>query len=71
MIKRIFERWQAIKSLIIAEEYFLTVANHHNPYGEKRLGPIKYEYMSNTFRSYFYTFVKEHIKNLDLKNYED
>jgi len=65
MIKRIIERWQAIKSLINAEEYFLTVANQHNPYGEKRLGPIKYDYMANTNRSLFYVFVNEHIKNLD------
>ncbi len=66
MIRNIIERWQAIKELLFAEEYFLTTANHHNPYGETRLGPIKYNYLSNTNRELFYHFVKTHIDNLNL-----
>ena len=58
------EKLKAIWKLLISEEYFLTVANQHNPYGEKELGPIRYEYFSNTNRELFYIFINDHIKNL-------
>ena len=57
------EKLKAIWKLLTSEEYFLVVANQYNPYGEKELGPIKYEYMTNTDRELFYVFVKDHMKN--------
>lgn len=60
------EKLKAIWKLWKSEEYFLTVANQKNPYGLRYLGPIKYEYMSNTDRELFYIFVKDHIHNLEL-----
>lgn len=68
MIKKIIERWKAIKALITSEEYFLTVANQKNPYGEPWRGPILYDYIANTDRELFYVFIKEHIKNLETDN---
>lgn len=59
---------KAIWRLWKSEEYFLTVANQKNPYGAIYLGPIKYEYMTNTNRGMFYQFVKDHIHNLELNN---
>ena len=70
MFKRIKERWKAIKSIINAEEYFLTVANHKNPYASRNIVPIKYDYFSNTNRGLFFTFIKDHIKNLNLNTNE-
>ena len=70
MFKRIKKRWKAIKALINSEEYFLTVANQKNPYGEHKLGPIQYEYFKNTNRGLFFTFIKDHIKNLNLNTNE-
>ena len=63
MFKRIKERWKAIKAIINGDEYFLTVAYQYNPYGKKELGPIKYEYFTNSDRELFWTFVHDHIEN--------
>lgn len=70
MFKRIKERWKAIKAIISAKEYFLTIANQENPYGEIELGPIKYKYFTNTNRGLFFTFIQDHIKNLNLNTNE-
>ena len=59
------EKLKAIWKLWKSEEYFLTIANQHNPYGEKKLGPIKYEYFSNKNKKLFYIFVNDHINNLN------
>lgn len=63
-IKKIIKRWKAIKSILNAEEYFVTVANSKNRFGQKEIhGPIVYEYMNNTDRNLFYVFVKDYIDN--------
>ena len=58
---KLIERLKAIKAILFAEEYFVSVANQMNPYGKKCDGPIVYEYFSNTDRSVFYIFVKDYI----------
>lgn len=62
-IKRIIERWKAVKTLLLSDEYFLTVANQRNPYGRTDLGPIIYDYIHNTDRELFYVFVKSWIND--------
>jgi hypothetical protein len=62
---KLIERLKAIKAILFAEEFFVTVANQQNPYGKKCDGPIAYEYFSNTDRNVFYLFVKDYIlKNI-------
>lgn len=62
---KFIERLKAIKAILFAEEFFVTVANQMNPYGKKYDGPIAYEYFSNTDRNVFYLFVKDYIlKNI-------
>lgn len=62
---KFIERLKAIKAILFAEEFFVTVANKQNPYGKKCDGPIVYEYFSNTDRNVFYLFVKDYmLKNI-------
>lgn len=58
MIKRIFERWEAIKKLLMADEYFLGVAKQKENYSNVRC----YDYINNTNRETFYTFVHDYIE---------
>lgn len=58
---KFIERLKAIKTILFAEEFFVTVANHKNPYGITYNGPIVYDYFSNTDRNMFYIFVKDYI----------
>ena len=58
---KFIERIKAIKAILFADEYFISVANNKNPYGLRGDGPIVYEYFSNTDRSMFYIFVKDYI----------
>ena len=58
MIKRIIERWQAIKKLIMADEYFLGVAKQKENYSNV----MCYDYINNTNRDLFYTFVHDYIE---------
>lgn len=58
---KIIERLKAIKAILFADEYFVSVANQKNPYGKNCDGPIVYEYFSNTNRNLFYIFVKDYI----------
>ena len=62
MIKKIIKKIKAIKALIMADEYFLTVANQKNLHDQDELGPIVYDYIHNTDRDLFYVFVKSYIK---------
>ena len=64
--KKFKTKLKAIKAILFANEYFVTVANQKNLYGPNDLGPIYYEYISNTDRELFYVFVKGHIKDLKL-----
>jgi hypothetical protein len=58
MIKRIIERWNAIKKLIMADEYFLGVAKQKENYSNV----MCYDYINNTNRDLFYTFVHDYIE---------
>lgn len=61
-IKTIKERWKAIKALLKCDEYFLGVAwkddRYHNDHGL-----ICYDYINNTDRDLFYTFIHDFIEN--------
>lgn len=56
-LKRIYERWNSIKKLIDANEYFLGITNIHNEH--KNI--IIYDYDNNTDRELFYKFINDHI----------
>ena len=58
MIKKIIERWQAIKKLLMADEYFLGVAKQKENYSNV----MCYDYINNTNRDMFYTFVHDYIE---------
>ena len=61
-IKTIINRWKAIKALLKCDEYFLGVAwkddRYHNGHD-----PIYYDYINNTDRDLFYTFIHDYIEN--------
>lgn len=63
---KLIERIKAIKAILFADEYFVSVANKENPSGIKCDGPIIYKsiiykYFTNTDRNVFYNFVKDYI----------
>ena len=58
MLKRIIERWEAIKKLLMADEYFLGVAKQKENCSNVRC----YDYINNTNRDLFYTFVHDYIE---------
>jgi len=60
---KFLEKIKIIKKIFTCDEYFLTVAYQHNPYGRKELGSIRYEYFTNSDRELFWTFVHDHIEN--------
>ena len=58
MLKRIIERWYAIKKLLTADEYFLGVAKQNDNYSNV----MCYDYINNTNRDLFYAFVHDYIE---------
>lgn len=58
-IKRIIERWKAIKALLKCDEYFLGVSWKK----EDNSRVICYDYINNTDRELFYKFVHDYIEN--------
>lgn len=60
---KLLEKIKIIWKIFTADEYFVTVAYQHNPYGRKELGPIRYEYFTNSDRELFWTFIHDHIEN--------
>lgn len=60
---KLLEKLKIIKKIFTCDEYFLAVAYQHNPYGRTELGPIKYEYFTNSDRELFWTFIHDHIEN--------
>lgn len=58
MIKRIIERWDAIKKLIMADEYFLGIAKQKENYSNV----MCYDYINNTDRDLFYSFIHDYIE---------
>ena len=66
IIKIIKKRWNAIKSLLNCDEYFLVTAYKDTNFEPWR-GAIKYNYYNNTDRDLFYTIVSDHI-NTNLRS---
>lgn len=61
-IKTIIDRWKAIKALLKCDEYFLGVSWRDDRYRNNH-GPICYDYINNTDRDLFYTFIHDYIEN--------
>lgn len=59
IIKRIIDRWDAIKAIIKCDEYFLGVAKQKD--NNSRV--ICYDYINNTDRDMFYNFVHDYIED--------
>lgn len=65
MLKKI-SKWQAIKRILTEDEFFLMTASVDSTYNHSGLGPIKYQYATNTNRDMFYVFLKMFVKD-DIK----
>ena len=59
-------KWKAIKRILKEDEFFLMTASVDNSYNRKGLGPIKYNYDTNTDRELFYIFLRDFVKDLKL-----
>jgi nicotinic acid phosphoribosyltransferase len=59
---KFLQKLKAIKAILFSDEYFVTIANQQNPYGNKNNGPVVYEYFSNTDSNMFYLFINHYIK---------
>lgn len=66
-------KWKAIKRILKEDEFFLMTASVDYTYNKNGLGPIKYNYDTNTDRELFYVFLRDFVKYLNLKeeNYEN
>lgn len=61
------EKLKAIWNILTHDEYFVVTAHKDTTFstsGYKCCAPIKYDYVHNTNRNIFYTFVKSYIDNL-------
>ena len=61
-MKKMLTALKMLIKILKSDEYFLVTAKQDNRY-HPTLGPIRYDYDSNTNRMLFYVFVKDHIKN--------
>ena len=59
-------KWKAIKRILKADEFFLMTASVDYTYNRDGLGPIKYNYDTNTDRELFYVFLTDFVKDLNL-----
>ena len=59
-------KWKAIKRILKADEFFLMTASVDYTYNRGGLGPIKYNYDTNTDRELFYAFLRDFVKELNL-----
>lgn len=59
-------KWKAIKRILKEDEFFLMTASVDYTFNTDGLGPIKYNYDTNTDRELFYIFLKDFVKNLNL-----
>lgn len=66
IIKIIKKRWNAIKSLLNCDEYFLVTACKDTNFEPWRRA-VKYNYYNNTDRDLFYTIISDHI-NTNLRS---
>lgn len=60
-------KWKAIKRILKEDEFFLMTASVDYTYNKNGLGPIKYNYDTNTDRELFYVFLRDFVKDLNLK----
>lgn len=58
-------KWKAIKRILKEDEFFLMTASIDDTYNKNGLGPIKYNYATNTDRELFYVFLRDFVKNLN------
>ena len=59
-------KWKAIKRILKEDEFFLMTASVDYTYNKNSLGPIKYNYDTNTDRELFYVFLRDFVKDLKL-----
>ena len=59
-------KWKAIKRILTEDEFFLMTASVDYTYNRGGLGPIKYNYDTNTDREIFYVFLTVFVKDLNL-----
>ena len=59
-------KWKAIKRILTEDEFFLMTASVDYTYNIGGLGPIKYNYDTNTDRELFYVFLTDFVKDLNL-----
>ena len=59
-------KWKAIKRILKEDEFFLMTASVDYTYNRCGLGPIKYNYDTNTDRELFYVFLTDFVKDLNL-----
>ena len=60
-------KWKAIKRILKEDEFFLMTASVDYTYNRNGLEPIKYNYDTNTDRELFYVFLRDFVKDLNLK----
>lgn len=65
---KVISKLKAIWRIITEDEFFLMTASVDSTYNHYDLGPIKYNYETNTMREMFYVFLKTFAKDLE---YED
>ncbi len=65
---KFISKWKAIKRILKEDEFFLMTASVDYTYNRNGLGPIKYNYDTNTDRELFYVFLRDFVKDLNLKN---
>ena len=58
-------KWKAIKRILTEDEFFLMTASVDYTYNRGGLGPIKYNYDTNTDRELFYVST-DFVKDLNL-----
>lgn len=59
-------KWKAIKRILKEDEFFLMTASVDYTHNKHGLGPIKYNYDTNTDRELFYVFLRDFVKDLKL-----
>lgn len=57
------EKLKAIFNILFSEEYFVVTTKQINPYGKKSDGPIRYKYLYNTNKPFFFLYIKDYIDN--------
>lgn len=73
-MKKLFKRFRDALRVLSADEYFITIASVDyskcTPGVYPKVGPIRYDYLSNTDRDMFYIFTKDYITSNKLNKTE-